>query len=91
MGRSTRIIHVDSTRADVDNFYSPAVEVLGDIAASLTGLTGLVSRLVLAPDVERFLSTLASKRASGLPRQSQTVRKHSRASAELGSANPIAI
>src|SRR6266702_6423851 len=28
--RSARIIHVDSTRADVDNFYFPAVEVLGD-------------------------------------------------------------
>jgi acetolactate synthase I/II/III large subunit len=61
--RSARIIHVDSTRADVDNFYSPAVEVLGDIAASLTGLADLVRPLVLAPDVERFLSTLASKRA----------------------------
>jgi acetolactate synthase I/II/III large subunit len=61
--RSARIIHIDSTRADVDNFYSPAVEVLGDIAASLTGLTDLVNPLVLAPDVERFLSTLASKRA----------------------------
>jgi acetolactate synthase-1/2/3 large subunit len=61
--RSARIIHVDSTQADVDNYYSPAVEVLGDIAASLTGLTELVSPLVLAPDVDRFLSTLASKRA----------------------------
>jgi acetolactate synthase I/II/III large subunit len=61
--RSARIIHVDSTRADVDNFYSPAVEVLGDIAASLTGLTDLIGPLGLAPDVERFFSTLASKRA----------------------------
>jgi acetolactate synthase-1/2/3 large subunit len=61
--RSARIIHIDSTRADVDNYYSPAVEVLGDIAASLTGLADLVNPLVLVPDVERFLSTLASKRA----------------------------
>ena len=61
--RSARIIHVDSTRADLDNFYSPAVEVLGDIAASLTALADLVSPLVLAPDVERFLSALASNRA----------------------------
>jgi acetolactate synthase-1/2/3 large subunit len=61
--RSARIIHVDSTRADVDNFYSPAVEVLGDIAASLTALADLVSPHVLAPDVERFLAALASKRA----------------------------
>jgi acetolactate synthase I/II/III large subunit len=61
--RTARIVHVDSTRADVDNFYSPAVEVLGDIATSLIGLADLLSPLVLAPDVERFLSTLASKRA----------------------------
>ncbi len=62
--RSARIIHVDSTRADVDNFYSPAVEVLGDIATSLTALADLVSPLVLAPDVERFLATLACEESS---------------------------
>jgi acetolactate synthase-1/2/3 large subunit len=61
--RSARIIHLDSSRADVDNYYSPAVEVLGDIAASLTGLAELVSPLALAPDIERFLARLASKRA----------------------------
>ena len=61
--RSAKIIHVDSIRADVDNFYSPAVEALGDIAASLKALADLVTPLILAPDVERFLSTLASKRA----------------------------
>ena len=61
--RSAQIIHIDSTRADVDNFYLPAVEVLGDIAGSLTTLTDLVSTLVLAPDIERFLSTLESRRA----------------------------
>ena len=61
--RSARIIHIDSTRADVDNFYSPTVEVLGDIAASVAGLTDLVISLVLAPDVKRFLSTLALKRS----------------------------
>jgi len=61
--RSARIIHIDSSRADVDNFYSPAVEILGDIAASLTVLEGLTSPHIIAPDVERFLSNLASKRA----------------------------
>jgi acetolactate synthase-1/2/3 large subunit len=61
--RAARIIHIDSTRADVDNFYSPAVEVLGDIAASVVGLTDLVNPVILASDVERLLSTLASKRA----------------------------
>ncbi|HLY40299.1 MAG TPA: acetolactate synthase AlsS [Terracidiphilus sp.] len=61
--RTTRIIHIDSTRADVDNFYSPDIEILGDIAASLTVLEGLIAPHVLAPDIERFLSTLASNRA----------------------------
>jgi len=60
--RSARIIHIDSSRADVDNFYSPVVEALGDIAASMVGLTDLVGPLALAPDVERFLSTLGSNR-----------------------------
>ena len=60
--RSVQIIHIDSLRADVDNFYSPAVEVLGDIAGSMAGLTDLVNPHVLAPDIEGFLSTLASKR-----------------------------
>ena len=61
--RSANIIHIDSTRADVDNFYSPAVEVLGNIAASLNALAELVSPLVLASDVQHFLTTLAAKRA----------------------------
>ena len=62
--RSARIIHVDSTRADVDNFYSPAVEVLGDIAASLTALcqrSSVLSCLRRTSNVSS--STLASKRA----------------------------
>jgi acetolactate synthase-1/2/3 large subunit len=62
--RSARIVHVDSTRADVDNYYSPAVEVLGDIAASLTALVELVNATVLTPDVEQFFAALATKRAS---------------------------
>ena len=61
--RSASVIHIDSTRADVDNFYSPAVEALGDIAASLNALAELISPLVLASDVQHFLTTLAAKRA----------------------------
>lgn len=61
--RKAKLIHIDSTRADIDNFYSPAVEVLGNIAASLSALTELAKPIVLTEDVERFLSQLASKRA----------------------------
>jgi len=61
--RTAKIVHIDSTRADIDNYYSPSVEVLGDIAASLSSLAELVSPVVLRADVERFFNTLASKRA----------------------------
>jgi acetolactate synthase I/II/III large subunit len=60
---AAKVIHIDSTRADVDNFYSPAVEVLGEIAASLSALEALVNGVILTPDVEQFLRNLASKRA----------------------------
>ena len=61
--RTAKIVHVDSTRADIDNFYSPVVEILGDIAASLSALGELVGPAVLTTDVERFFDSLASMRA----------------------------
>lgn len=61
--RSARIIHVDAMPADIDNYYSPALELLGDIAASLTALTELATPVLRAPDVEHFLSKLAFNRA----------------------------
>src|SRR6202453_4636328 len=61
--RSARLIHIDANRADIDRFYSPAVDGLGDVAASLSALLDLVRPVVLEPDVEQFLATLPSKRA----------------------------
>jgi acetolactate synthase-1/2/3 large subunit len=61
--RAAKIVHLDLVRADVDNFYSPAVEILGDIVLTLSALEPLVSAVVLAPDVERFFANLASRRA----------------------------
>ncbi|HEY3856480.1 MAG TPA: acetolactate synthase AlsS [Verrucomicrobiae bacterium] len=61
--RSAQIIHVDSTQSDIDNFYLPTVEVLGAIALSLHALEPLVEAIVLAPDVQRSLTTLESRRA----------------------------
>jgi acetolactate synthase I/II/III large subunit len=61
--RRAKLIHIDSNRADIDSFYSPAVEVLGDVAASLSALLELVRSVVLEPDVEQLLATLSSKRA----------------------------
>jgi len=61
--RSAKLIHIDTNRADIDRFYSPAVEVLGDVAASLSALLDLVRPVVVEPDVEQFLAALSSKRA----------------------------
>jgi acetolactate synthase-1/2/3 large subunit len=61
--RIANLIHIDSNRPDIDNFYLPAVEVLGDIAASLFALLDLVNPLVLASEVKRFFATLSSERA----------------------------
>ena len=61
--RNAKIVHIDSTRADIDNFYVPVVEVLGGIAASLSVLADLTNPIVLAPDVDRFFTALASRRA----------------------------
>ena len=61
--RNAKIVHIDSTRSDIDNFYVPAVEVLGGIAPSLLALDELSGPVELAPDFARFLQALASKRA----------------------------
>src|ERR1700683_2443414 len=62
--RAATMIHIDSNRADIDNYYAPAVEILGDVAASLSDLQTLVNPLVLAPEVKRFFATLFSRRAA---------------------------
>jgi acetolactate synthase-1/2/3 large subunit len=61
--RAAKIIHIDSIRADIDNFYSPAVEVLGDIAASLLAIEPLVGATAFAPEIDRFFTALASQKA----------------------------
>jgi acetolactate synthase I/II/III large subunit len=60
--KSATIIHVDATKSDIDNFYTPAVELLGDVAITLSVLSERLDSKALAPDVERFLSTLAARR-----------------------------
>jgi len=60
---SARIVHIDSTRADIDNFYRPAVELIGGIAASLAALIDLCAPVVLTPDIQNFFASLAARRA----------------------------
>jgi acetolactate synthase-1/2/3 large subunit len=70
--RSAKLIHIDSNRADIDNSYEPAVQVLGDVAASLYALVDLVASLVWAPDVKRFFEALSSERS----RRSEEANRH---------------
>jgi acetolactate synthase I/II/III large subunit len=60
--RRARIVHIDAVAPDIDNYYVPVVEVLGDIAASLLALSEFVRPLSLLPSFERVLSTLADRR-----------------------------
>jgi acetolactate synthase I/II/III large subunit len=64
--RQARIVHIDAARADIDNHYSPAVEVLGDVAASLEQLAARMGACAASPDVERFFARLAAERAAHL-------------------------
>ncbi len=44
------VIHIDEMPADIDNHYQPTVELRGDIAATVTALTGLLSGLRLSDE-----------------------------------------
>jgi acetolactate synthase I/II/III large subunit len=66
------IVHLDALPADIDNYYSPAVELIGDIAATIRLLTPLITHS--APD--SFLTGLLDKIA-------QDRQELARSSAEL--------
>jgi acetolactate synthase-1/2/3 large subunit len=74
--RQRPIVHIDVTPAKIENDYSPAVELIGNIEETLTALSALLQRAQLAPvsaellqfianDRERLLAGAAAK--SGLP------------------------
>ena len=46
------VIHIDSLPADIDNNYQPALELRGDIAATLTALTETLTGLTLDADYQ---------------------------------------
>jgi acetolactate synthase I/II/III large subunit len=56
------IVHLDALPADIDNSYTPYVELVGDIALTLRLLTPLISRPALEPSVERLLEKIARDR-----------------------------
>ncbi|OBA70100.1 acetolactate synthase [Mycobacterium sp. 1554424.7] len=44
------VIHIDSVPAEIDNHYQPALELLGNVAATLTDLTGTLAGLALTEE-----------------------------------------
>jgi acetolactate synthase-1/2/3 large subunit len=56
------IVHLDVIPADIDNSYSPSVELIGDIAATLRLLTPQVSHSTLEPSMVRLLEKISADR-----------------------------
>jgi acetolactate synthase-1/2/3 large subunit len=75
-GRKRPIVHIDVVPANIENDYSPAVELIGSIEETLTALAALLHRpqlvatsadllQLIANDRERLLAEAATK--SGIP------------------------
>jgi acetolactate synthase-1/2/3 large subunit len=61
-GSKRPIVHLDVLPADIDNSYSPSVELIGDIAATLRLLTPQVSHSTLEPSMVRLLEKISADR-----------------------------
>jgi acetolactate synthase-1/2/3 large subunit len=56
------IVHLDALPADIDNSYSPAVELVGDIAATIRLLIPQVSLSTPEPSIVRLLERINADR-----------------------------
>jgi acetolactate synthase-1/2/3 large subunit len=61
-GNKRPIVHLDALPADIDNSYSPSVELIGDIATSLRLLTPEVSHSSPEPSILRLLEKICADR-----------------------------
>jgi len=61
--RERKIIHIDTLPADLDAYYCPAVELIGDIAQSLSALNGLINRTQQSPTSSIILRAIREERA----------------------------
>jgi acetolactate synthase-1/2/3 large subunit len=61
-GNKRTVVHLDALPADIDNSYSPTVELIGDIAATIRLLTPLVSHATPDSTVKRLLEKIAEDR-----------------------------
>jgi len=56
------IIHIDVVRPNIDNCYNPAVELLGDIAATVFALMPLVSKCCPESEIRLLLDQIVEER-----------------------------
>src|SRR3954462_8583892 len=61
-GKSRPIVHIDVVPASIENDYSPAVELIGDIEETLTALSPLLHRSHLADESARLLQMIGQDR-----------------------------
>jgi acetolactate synthase I/II/III large subunit len=61
-GNKRPIVHLDALPADIDNSYSPAVELIGDIAATLQLLIPQISHSTPEPSILRLLERISADR-----------------------------
>ena len=61
-GQSRQIIHIDVVPANIENDYSPDVELIGDIAETLAGLSPLLHRSQLTEESARLLQIVSQDR-----------------------------
>jgi acetolactate synthase I/II/III large subunit len=61
-GNKRIVVHLDALPADIDNSYSPTVELIGNIAATIQLLTPLVSHSSPDPSIQRLLEKIAETR-----------------------------
>ncbi|WP_263358161.1 acetolactate synthase AlsS [Acidicapsa ligni] len=61
-GITRTIIHVDALPADIDNSYSPTVELIGNIAATIQLLTPLIAPRAPDPSIKKQLDKIAQSR-----------------------------
>jgi acetolactate synthase-1/2/3 large subunit len=61
-GNKRTIVHLDALPADIDNSYSPTVELIGNVAGTIRLLTPLVSHRAPDSSMKRLLQKIAEDR-----------------------------
>lgn len=58
-----KIIHLDEGRADIDHYYQPEIELIGNIETTVNEIEKRLNRLSISEDGWRFLDEMRSKLA----------------------------